>query len=106
MSAPFKTTAARQRSHIDRLSLTGIELTIRVGVLGLLLYFSFVLVRPFLIVGIWSVVLTVALYPIYDWMVGWVGGRRRLAALAMTLLCVAVVLVPAIWLVLGVADSL
>ena len=67
----------------DRLTATWVELTIRLGVPGLLLYLAFTLVRPFITVAIWSVVLTVALYPVYDWMVGLPGGRHRLAAILL-----------------------
>ena len=68
--------------------------------LGLLLYLAFILVRPFITIAIWSVVLTVALYPGYDRMVGWLGGRRRLAAVLLTIIGLAIVLGPATWLVL------
>ena len=70
----------------DRLMATWVELAIRLGVLGLLIFLAFTLVRPFITIAIWSVVLTVALYPVYDWMVGWLGGRRRLAARLITIL--------------------
>jgi hypothetical protein len=45
----------------DRLTATWVELAIRLGVLALLLYWSFILVRPFITIAIWSVVLAVAL---------------------------------------------
>ena len=90
----------------DRLTATWVELTIRLGVLGLLLYLSFTLVRPFITIAIWSVVLTVALYPVYDWMVGQLGGRRRLAAVLLTILNLLIVIGPATWLALGLIDSL
>jgi predicted PurR-regulated permease PerM len=83
-----------------------IELTIRLGALGLLLYFSFLLVRPFITIMIWSVVLTVALYPMYDWMVDKLGGRRRLAAGLLTGLILLIVIGPATWLALGLIESL
>ncbi len=89
----------------DRLTATWVELAIRLGVLGLLLYFSFTLVRPFITIAIWSVVLTVALYPVYDWMVGQLGGRRRLAAILLTILNLLIVIGPATWLTLGLIDS-
>jgi predicted PurR-regulated permease PerM len=44
---------------------TWIEVTIRLAVLGLLLYLSFTLIQPFITIAIWSVVLTVALYPLF-----------------------------------------
>src|SRR4051794_10216918 len=81
----------------DRLTATWIELAIRLAVLGLLLYFAFILVRPFLTIAIWSVVLTVALFPAYVRMVGWLGGRRRLAAAMLTILGVLILLRPAAW---------
>ena len=58
----------------DQVMETGVELTIRLGVLGLLLFFSFLLVRPFISIAIWSVVLTVALYPVYSSIVDLLGG--------------------------------
>ena len=90
----------------DELTADWIELTIRLGVLGLLLYVSFLLVRPFLTIAIWSSVLTIALYPVYEWMVGLLRGRRRLAAALLTLLSFLTVIGPAAWLALGLIDSL
>jgi predicted PurR-regulated permease PerM len=94
------------QSSRDQFTAASVELTIRLGILGLLLYLSFTLVRPFISIAIWSVVLTVALYPVYDWMVGRLGGRRRLAALLLTILSLLIVIGPATWLVLGLIDSL
>ena len=93
-------------SRRDRLTATWIELTVRLGVLALLLYLSFVLIRPFITIALWSIVLTVALYPVYEWMVRWLGGRRRLAAILLTVWNLVIVIGPAAWLVLGLIDSL
>ena len=90
----------------DQLTATWIELTIRLGALGLLVYLSFVLLRPFISIAIWSVILTVALYPMYDWMVDQLGGRRRLAAVLLTGLTLLIVIGPATWLAVGLIDSL
>jgi predicted PurR-regulated permease PerM len=90
----------------DRLTATWVGLAIRLGVLGLLLFLSFTLIRPFITIAIWSVVLTVALYPVYDRMVGWLGGRRRLAAILLTILNLLIVIGPATWLTLGLIDSI
>jgi predicted PurR-regulated permease PerM len=90
----------------DRLTATWVELSIRLGILAFLLYWSFVLIRPFITIAIWAVVLTVALYPLYDWMVRLLGGHRRIAAVLLTLLTLLIVIGPAMWLVLGLIDSL
>ena len=90
----------------DRLITTWVELAIRLSVLALLLALSVFLIRPFITIGIWSIVLTVALYPVYDWMSGRLGGRRRLAAFLLTILNLLIVIGPATWLTLGLIDSL
>ncbi len=89
----------------DALMATWIDVTIRLGILGLLIYLSFILVRPFISIAIWSVVLTIALYPIYSWMVERLGGRRRLAAVLLTILNLVIVIGPVTWLALGLIDS-
>jgi predicted PurR-regulated permease PerM len=95
----------KKSSSRDQVMATGVELTIRLGVLGLLLYSSFLLISPFISIAIWSVVLTVALYPVYSWIVDLLGGRRRLAAALLTLLSLLIVIGPATWLVLGLIES-
>jgi len=85
---------------------TFIELAIHIGFIGLLVAWTFVLVRPFIPIIVWSVVLTVALYPIFDWLADLLGGRRRLAAVLMTILGLLVVIGPVTWLGLGLIDGL
>lgn len=89
----------------DQLTGPFVELAIRLGALGLLLYWSLVLVSPFISIAIWSVVLTVALYPVFDWMSLRLGGRRRLAAFLITILSLFIVIGPATWLALGLIES-
>ena len=69
--------AVDNSSGRDRLTATWVELTIRLGVLALLVYWSFVLVQPFITIAIWSAVVTVALYPVYEKLAALLGGRRR-----------------------------
>ena len=82
-----------------------VELGIRLAALGLLLYASVTLITPFITVVIWSVILTVALYPFYEWVARRLGGRRRLAAVVLTLFNLLVVIGPATWLILGMIES-
>lgn len=97
-----------QHETIGRRGLSAalVELAVRLGVLAFLAYWTFLLVRPFIPIVIWSAVLTVALYPIFDWMAGRFGGRRRLAAALITALGLLVVVGPATWLGVGVIEGL
>jgi predicted PurR-regulated permease PerM len=74
-----------------------IDAVIRISLIGLLVYWSVRVVGPFVTIALWSTILVVALYPLFDWL------RRRLksyklAAIVVTLLCLAVVIGPVTWL--------
>src|SRR5215472_7085150 len=77
-----------------------IDVAILIGLLGLLAYWSLKVIGPFLTVALWSAILTVALYPLFDWLARQLGSRRLAAAL-ITLLCLMVVIGPVTWLGFG-----
>jgi predicted PurR-regulated permease PerM len=83
-----------------------IDLTIRLGILAALAYWSLLLVRPFLTIALWSIVLAIALFPVFDWLAARLGGRRGLAAVLITALNLLIVLGPVTWLGLGLIETL
>ena len=93
-------------SGSDQTTSSFIEVAIRLGALALLLYWSLLLVSPFISIVIWSAVLSVALYPAFEWISLRLGGRRRLAAALVTILSLLVIVGPASWLALGLVDSI
>src|SRR5690349_10100446 len=95
-----------ERSERDRITAQFVDIAIRLGVLGLLLYWAFTLVRPFVSLAIWSAVLAVALHPAFDWTARRLGGRPRLAAALVTLASLVIVIGPATWLALSLIESL
>jgi predicted PurR-regulated permease PerM len=94
--------AVQQRGSGDEV----IQVAIRLGLLTFLIYWSFVLLRPFIPILAWSVVLAVALYPAYDWLSSHLGHRPRIAAILITLVVLAIFLGPATWLGIGLVDGL
>jgi len=97
---------ARKDAGRDLRTAPIVELAIRVGALGLLLYLALTLVWPFLTVVIWSMVIAVALRPGYERLARWLGGRRRLAAALVSVVSLLVIIGPVFWLALGLIDSL
>jgi predicted PurR-regulated permease PerM len=83
-----------------------VVLAIQLVCLGLLAYWALILIRPFLTILIWSVVIAVALYPLFDWLSTRLHGRRVLAAVTITLASLVVMLGPATWLGISLANSL
>jgi predicted PurR-regulated permease PerM len=52
-----------------------IDIVIRLGLLGLFVYWSLQIIGPFVMVVAWSVILTVATYPVYSWLEARLGTR-------------------------------
>ena len=82
-----------------------IQLAIRLGLLAFLIYWTFLLIQPFVPILAWSIVLAVAFHPVFDFLSKLLGGRPRLAAAILTVVNLAVVIGPATWLGLGALDG-
>jgi predicted PurR-regulated permease PerM len=82
-----------------------IQLAIRLGLLALLIIWTFVLIRPFVPILAWSAVLAVALYPVFAWLAKVLGGRPRTAAVILTVINLGIVIGPATWLGLSAVDG-
>jgi predicted PurR-regulated permease PerM len=80
------------------------DLAIQITLLALLAYWSINIVGPFLTVALWSIVLTVALYPAFDWLARHTGSRKLAAAL-VTLPCLVVIIGPVTWLGISAAGG-
>jgi predicted PurR-regulated permease PerM len=73
-----------------------IEAAVRVGLVLLLIAWCFSIIRPFITPVVWGIILAVAVFPAYQWLVGRLGGRDKLAALFISLIGLAIVIVPAV----------
>jgi predicted PurR-regulated permease PerM len=85
---------------------TLIEVTIRVVLIGILAYWTVVIVIPFAPIIAWSGIMTVALYPAFARLAELFRGQRGLAAAALTLLGLLIVLGPVTWLGLDLVEFL
>jgi predicted PurR-regulated permease PerM len=71
-----------------------VEAAIRIGVLLLIFIWSLQIIRPFVQIVLWSIILAVAIYPLYTGLAKRLGGRGKTAAVLVTLVALAVLLVP------------
>jgi len=93
------------RHFMDR----AIETFIRIALLAILAAWCFDIVRPFIVPGLWGAIIAIGLYPAYQLLVNALGGRSVLAATLMSVLTLAVLLVPVVLLsdsVVGGAEEL
>jgi predicted PurR-regulated permease PerM len=86
-------------------STSTIDLAIRLGFLCLVGYWSLKVIAPFLTILLWSAILTVALYPVFDWLARRLP-RPGLAAALVTLLCLMVIVGPVAWLGFGLIGAI
>jgi len=94
---------AEQRENVGRRPAAEareslIENVIRVGALAAIVYWTYLIARPFAGIIFWSAVLTIALYPVFLWVSRELGGRPRIAAVLITAGTIIVVLLPLMWL--------
>jgi predicted PurR-regulated permease PerM len=82
-----------------------VVLIIRIICLGLLGYWSLILIAPFLTTIVWSIIIAVAVYPIFEALSAKFHGHYKLAAITITVFGLFVILGPATWLGLSLAAS-
>jgi len=97
--------AAGERRPILRSTDDIFELVAKLGLFFFLIYWSIVLLRPFLSIALWSLILAVTLYPAFEWTARRLGGRRKLAAGVITAVGLLVFTGPIIWLGLSMVEG-
>jgi predicted PurR-regulated permease PerM len=73
-----------------------IEAAIRIGILALLFLWSLNIVRPFLEPVAWGIIIAVAIMPLHAKFAKVLGGRNKLAATLITLIALAVMIIPTV----------
>ena len=67
---------------------------LRLSLVALLMFFSFMILRPFMIIIVWAVILAVALEGVFDKLCGMVGGRRSVAAVIFSIVAITLLVYP------------
>lgn len=82
-----------------------IEISVRLLVIGIFLFWSFLIISPFVNPIIWASVIAVAIYPVFLKISGWMGGRAKLAVALLTLLALALILIPGLMMASSLLHS-
>lgn len=75
-------------------NLQMIDLVIRLFILGLVVTWCFILLRPFIAIILWAAVLAIGLFPIFLWLKVRMRGRSKLAVTIITLLGIGITIGP------------
>lgn len=80
---------------------------LRIIALLLILVWCFLIIRPFLIIAIWSIILAVAIFPLYKWFVAKLGERRKkLATFTFTIIAVLLFAFPSYFILENIFESI
>ena len=71
-----------------------VDLVIRLFLIGLLLAWCYLLLRPFIGIILWGMILAIALFPLFLWLKSRLAGRKQVAGIILTVLGIAVILGP------------
>ena len=75
-------------------NLQTIDLVIRLFVVGLVIAWCSVILRPFVALILWAAILAIGLFPIFSWLRTRLGGRTKLAAIVITIIGLAIIIGP------------
>ncbi len=83
-----------------------VEMVIKVGVLLLMLFLCLQIIKPFIFIFIWGVIIAIAVYPIYQSFKEKLKGRNKLAAVLVSALLLLSILIPAFFLAESLIDGI
>ena len=82
-----------------------IEVAIRLALVFLLVALCFEIIKPFMIIVVWGIIIAVAIYPLYNKLSLALGGRYKLAATLYTLFALSLLIGPSIMIASSLVDT-
>ena len=76
-----------------------IDLILKVGALFLIIYLCIRILKPFLGMLLWGLIIAIILFPLFDRLRGLLGHKNKLSSILLTLLALSILILPSIWLV-------
>jgi len=74
------------------------DLIIKIGLLIGLLIWCFLILKPFFMMVLWGLIISIAIFPAYKWLKKKLGDRKKISAVLITLLLLLALVVPVILL--------
>ena len=71
-----------------------IAVALRIGFVGLLLILSYLILKPFLVVVMWGIIIAIGVYPLFKKFAKLLGNREKLASTIITLVALAILIIP------------
>ena len=75
-----------------------IATALRIGFVGLLIVLSYLILKSFLFIVMWGIIIAVGIYPLFKKFAALLGNRKKLASTIITLFALALLIVPSYYL--------
>jgi predicted PurR-regulated permease PerM len=82
-----------------------IDLILKVGTLFLVVYLCYRILKPFLSILLWGLIIAIILFPLFHYLRNWFGKRNRITSLLIMLVALSLLVLPSIWLVNQLVDG-
>lgn len=83
-----------------------IEAAIKIALVGFIIWISFLIFKPFLVLILWGIIIAVAIYPLHTRLVRLVGGKGSISAILLTLVMLAVIIVPTVLFIISLVENI
>jgi predicted PurR-regulated permease PerM len=81
-----------EKPHVNE----AIDITIRVGLLVLAVGACYTILKPFLLLILWAVIIATGFYPLFNWLKKILNGKAGLAATIITVLLLSIIIIPSV----------
>jgi len=83
-----------------------IATALRIGFVGLLIILSYLILKPFLVVVMWGIIIAVGIYPLFKKFAALLGNRKKLASTIITVFALAILIIPSYYLMESTIDGI
>ncbi|MGW8317275.1 MAG: AI-2E family transporter [Bacteroidales bacterium] len=99
-------SSIQPENHDGNYVKTAIDLILKIGSLFLVVYLCIRILNPFLSMLVWGLVIAIILFPLFLKLDKWLGNKKKLSSLILTLVLLSLVVLPSIWLVNQMIDGI
>ncbi len=93
------------KAEKKRIVNIAIDLILKLGGLFLVVFLCYKIVQPFINILLWSLIIAIILFPLFEFVSKLFRDRKKLAAIVISLAGLAVLVLPSIWLVNQLVDG-
>ncbi|MCK5458132.1 MAG: hypothetical protein KAI45_13470, partial [Melioribacteraceae bacterium] len=73
-----------------------VSASLRIGFVALLFFLSFLIIKPFLLMVVWGIIIAVGIYPLFRKLSSLLGNKDKLASTIITLTALALIIAPSV----------